>query len=456
MKIPKNDTSYDEEDMHNLVTNEGPADHQVKQKPNPIFNCIFTGIAYVQYFWIYHRAESILAMILFVAVSLSVTGVIEAYEKGQHNKHEHTIGHDYSEIKSSLELKLGQIDHWCLDGTDKHCPTCDDPTKATARAENKWWGKKYMSNVNAAKDYLKTHDSIDVIFLGDSNVEARSGTFKGGTGASKVDNDKEGEVTGGKLVDTLVRSKKKFEKFFDKANGGDYNGLALGISGDTSPNLLWRIKENEFSGLKPQVWWIQVGSNDLLSTNCSEEITIMGILRNVEELLSRNDGATIVINSILPVATRSSLSLEGKHIRNKFWVAIKLVNKRLKNFALKHPGVKFFDASEILTEKRQGNTYMIKKYFTDKVHLSPEGQEALAQAQVNTMKSIMAKKAEKASGTLPSQQTGGGNYRDPNGNAASSQNTVQGDGANFHEYTGDDLYGYPMDDFDDWFGSFGN
>jgi len=390
MRLPANDTSYDDEYMDALVRDR----QHKKQKPNPVLNCICTGFAFITFFWIHHRTEFILSMVLFCSVSLAVTGVIETYESG-HKHHHHTIENDYSGITSALELKLGTIDHWCLDGTDKHCPRCDDPTKKISRMDLGWWGDVFMRNTRLATTYLTNHGSdIDVIFLGDSNTEGSAGTFKGGDGTGDDNKDKVGEVKRGKLEEALVKSKKKFEKYFDKSSGGLYGGIALGIAGDTSPNLLWRIIQNEMADLKPNVWWINIGINDILSTNCSEEIALMGILRVVEELMARDDGASIVINSILPVATRKSMSLEGKHIRNKYWVAIKLVNERLKIFSKKHPGVKFFDATDLLTELRGGNRYMLKEMFTDKVHLSPEGHEMLAIAQVDVITSIYKKREE--------------------------------------------------------------
>lgn len=393
MRIPKNDYSFDEDDDTGALVEERGTPQ--KQKPNPILNGIFTFLAYLQFFWIYHRTEVILGMILISSIALAVTGTIEAYEHRNENTNKHTIRNDYSDIQSALELKLGNVDHWCLDGTDKHCPMCDDPTNGVSRAETKWWGKVFMKNVMTSQNYLNSHDDIDVVFLGDSNTEARVGTLKGLDGSMEENKRKEGTVKRGRLADTLYRSRKKFQKYFDKSSGGRFNGLALGIAGDTSPNLLWRIQNNEMSNLKPKVWWINIGMNDILYSHCSEEITIMGILRVVEELLIRNvnDGSTVVINSILPVATRSSLSLEGPHIRNIYWSAIKLVNERLNKFAKKHKAVKFFDASDMMTVSRGHNLYMKREYFIDLVHLSVEGQEELAKAQADFVSNLLQSKS---------------------------------------------------------------
>mmetsp|Transcript_12644 Transcript_12644/g.23700 ORF Transcript_12644/g.23700 Transcript_12644/m.23700 type:complete len:434 (+) Transcript_12644:150-1451(+) len=392
MRLPTNDDSFDDNDDTGALVDQHDQLH--KTKPNPIVNCIFTFIAYIQFFWIHHRTEVILGLILVACITLAVTGAIEVYEHRHETGNKHTVRYDYSNIQSALELKLGNVDHWCLDGTDKHCPTCDDPTNGVPRLETTWWRKVFTRNVMLSRNYMNTHDDIDVIFLGDSNIEARVGTLKGLDGSLTEQKNKEGNVKRGQLEDTLSRSRKKFEKYFDKRSGSQINGLALGIAGDTSPNLLWRIQNNEMSNLKPKVWWINIGLNDLLYSNCSEEITIMGVLRIVEELLVRNnnymdDVSTIVINSILPVGTRTSLSLEGPHIRNRYWPAIKMVNERLAKFAKKHKGVRFFDVTDMMTESRGRNRYMKREFFIDMVHLSAEGQEELAKAQVDFLSSLL-------------------------------------------------------------------
>lgn len=52
----------------------------------------------------------------------------------------------------------------------------------------------------------------------------------------------------------------------------------------------------------PDVWWVSLGMNDLGRMQCSEEVVVMGILRVVEEILEKRPSATIVINSMLPMA----------------------------------------------------------------------------------------------------------------------------------------------------------
>ncbi len=367
------------------------------------------------------------------------------------NVKKHSFKHDYSDIQSALELKLGAVDHWCLDGGDKNCALCEDPTMPSNRIQNKGWVPTFKRNINLSRNFLNENpDGVDVIFLGDSNTEARVGTFM----------TSEGE---GDFATVLGKSKHKFDKEFKKKEGGRFNGLALGIAGDTSVNLLWRIQQNEFKNLKPKVWWINIGSNDLFSTKCSEEITIMGILRVVEELMSLDDGASIVINSLFPVATQKSMSLEGKYVHNKFWYSIHKVNERLQTFARKHPGVKFFNADSILTETKGRNLYMKKELFADKMHLSEKGQAELSKAQADTLENILKKlegptPASSNSNTNTNTNTNTGDYRDgdmasdgddegddENENWYSEQGGMDDDFMNYYDWTGEGDEGV-----DDW------
>jgi lysophospholipase L1-like esterase len=349
----------------------------------------------------------------------------------------HSIQNDYSEVKSAVELKLGKVDNWCLDGGDKNCARCDDPTKAVHRMDNRMWGHALAANTKDAQALVDQRADVDVVFLGDQNVEARAGRWYGGNGNFKKDSQskKSGRFWDNTDIPELLRkSNKKFNKYFDKPStaGAKYKGVAMGISGDTSPNLLWRIQNSEVLTLQPKVWWLNVGINDLMATSCSEEITLLGILRVVEELMMKKDGSTIVINSILPISTRSDMKLEGENTSNKFWTAAKVINERLKRFAKKNPGVKFFDATSIVTVNRGHKTFMRKEMFVDKFHLSAEGQEALAEQQASVIESILKSRDKKAS------------YRDVPTTAAEAKIEEFEEGE-------DDLYGYPKDEFNDDF-----
>jgi hypothetical protein len=62
----------------------------------------------------------------------------------------------------------------------------------------------------------------------------------------------------------LKNLEREFIQHFRKASGAIVEGVALGIAGDTAPNVLWRLLHGEMPDyLTPKVWWLSLGNNDL-------------------------------------------------------------------------------------------------------------------------------------------------------------------------------------------------
>lgn len=182
------------------------------------------------------------------------------------------------------------------------------------------------------------------------------------------------------------------------------------------------------------MWWISVGRNDLINTQCSEEVALIGVIRVVEELVAKNDGATIVINSILPTATKTTLQLDGRLAHNDMWKSINEVNVRLKRFAQKHHHVLFFDADEVFVETRREKKYITKLLYSDKEYPSLEGYKQLADTQLQFIDSLMQKRADSQSVTGTGSTTTG----------ATDENAIGViPGSNPKDFTNyDDYYGY--------------
>jgi len=222
------------------------------------------------------------------------------------------MGADYSAINSAYDLSLSQVDHWCVRGDNDSC-RCEDPLEPSPRAEFKSWNAAHKANVAEVSLYRalfgespqlideelgKARPKIDVAFLGESVVEAMDGRWLGKhiIGSSK---QKQQQQQGKKNLPMINET---FEKLFRKDKGGELEGVALGIAGDTTSNVLWRIMNEEMPyDFNPKVWWLVLGMNDLTRMQCSEEIVVLGILRVVEEIRLRKPDAKIVINSLLPM-----------------------------------------------------------------------------------------------------------------------------------------------------------
>jgi len=222
------------------------------------------------------------------------------------------MGADYSAITSAYDLSLSKVDHWCIQGDNDSC-RCEDPLEPNSRSEFKSWNAAHKSNVADVNLYRAVYGSgptmidtatgearppIDVAFLGESVVEAMDGRWLGKRIVKALKNSNMEGPEAKKQPDIG----KVFERLFRKDKGGILEGVALGIAGDTTANVLWRLQHDEMPyDFNPKVWWLVLGMNDLTRMQCSEEIVVLGILRVVEEIRLRKPDAKIVINSLLPM-----------------------------------------------------------------------------------------------------------------------------------------------------------
>eukprot|EP00814_Leptocylindrus_danicus_P007549 CAMPEP_0116031636 /NCGR_PEP_ID=MMETSP0321-20121206/17678_1 /TAXON_ID=163516 /ORGANISM="Leptocylindrus danicus var. danicus, Strain B650" /LENGTH=473 /DNA_ID=CAMNT_0003506891 /DNA_START=68 /DNA_END=1485 /DNA_ORIENTATION=+ len=269
---------------------------------------------------------------------------------------------DFSDVHSSMDLKLGSIHHWCLFGGDSDC-TCEnplDPDNIPDHGNLEKWSTVHSANKDATAEYVSTVSSQDLVFLGSSTVEGWNGTMKG------------------KTRPRLEKPKKIFEELFTRENGGPIDALALGSYGDTSSNLLYRLLHGEMPEyLNPKIWWLVIGTDDLRVKHCSEEVVIMGIIRNVEEILYQKPGAKIVINGLFPTADNE------RGILNKYWRPTQTINRELRKFAEKHERVDFVDHGRMFVDRDTigSKTQKVNLEMTeDGVHLNSVGYRMWGEA----------------------------------------------------------------------------
>lgn len=130
------------------------------------------------------------------------------------------------------------------------------------------------------------HD-VDIVFLGQTITEAMNGRINGHDMSKS---------------DYFGRVKKVFETLFNGAVDNSVKAMAMGLTGDTASNVLWRLMNGELpDDFNPPIWWLVLGMEEVGRYRCSEEITVMGILRIVEEIKTRRPDAKIVVNSLLPM-----------------------------------------------------------------------------------------------------------------------------------------------------------
>lgn len=137
-------------------------------------------------------------------------------------------------------------------------------------------------------------------------------------------------------------------------------------------NVLYRLQNGEVPRtLKPKVWWLLVGVNDVRSDACSADSIVAGNIRIVEEIRRQKPNAAIVINSVLPFGTTELLS------NNPQWTVLSEVNHRLECYARRQQQVDFFNATGIFVQSNptDDGIYVNPSLMPD--HLHPNGEGAL-------------------------------------------------------------------------------
>ncbi len=316
----------------------------------------------------------------------------------------------------------------CDQGGDEGCE-CNDPLDPISRAETPGWMKTHKMNMGLINEALNARREIDVVFLGDSITEEWNARLLG-----RVRKD-------------LRAIQQVFTRYFTRAGGGTYEGVALGIAGDQSPHLLWRLKHGELR-LNPKVWWVTMGTNDLVSGGCSPEVVLLGILRIVEEIQWAKPDAIIVINGILPTSVPAvkkdknflKKAMQEQNKKNKakkraeegksdqeddeeipgdpmkinkgkfmrpltevkdLGPTIKIINKQLQKFSEKHENVKYFDVESIFYSKSEKGKDVIDMNLLQGLHPTKEGHAEWAKKIVKKLNDWITVEPPSVSNSLP-------------------------------------------------------
>ena len=137
--------------------------------------------------------------------------------------------------------------------------------------------------------------------------------------------------------------------------------------------LLYRNQNGGIGDLRPSVFWVLIGTNDLGRDGCSVESVVAGNIAVVEDLKRRRpDTVAIVLNSLLP--------------RNEiFMPRISKVNERLQCYADTTPGVEFFNASSIFWDPVNGTL----RGLPDQLHPDAESSMVWGMAIVQKVQDVI-------------------------------------------------------------------
>ena len=148
----------------------------------------------------------------------------------------------------------------------------------------------------------------------------------------------------------------------------DRKAVNIGIGGDKTQNVLWRLDHGGVDGLKPSAIVLMIGNNNMFFTpETGVAAAAQGVKACLANLREKFPEALIVVAKILPCHTP----------KVRFYEDILLTNAEIEKLNLGAvPKVKVLD----LTQDFLNADGTIKKplFTADNIHLSPEGYAAYA------------------------------------------------------------------------------
>jgi lysophospholipase L1-like esterase len=154
--------------------------------------------------------------------------------------------------------------------------------------------------------------------------------------------------------------------------------LNIGIGGDTTQNVLWRLANGEVEGLKPKVVVLMIGTNNFGLHQDQPKDVIRGVTAVVASLREKLPGAHVLLLGIFPRDANPQAGIRAK---------IAEVNTGIMKLD-DGKAVHYLDISKAFTE---ADGSLKKEIMPDFLHLSGEGYQRWADAIRQPLKELLAK-----------------------------------------------------------------
>ena len=154
-----------------------------------------------------------------------------------------------------------------------------------------------------------------------------------------------------------------------------YQTVNLGIAGDKTQNVLWRLDHGGVAGLRPRLVVLLIGNNNMFYTReTGVAAAAQGITACVENLRAKFPEAELVVATIFPAHTPG----------HAFYEDIKQTNAALRAMQLERdPKIHLLDLSPEMIEA--DGTLRRGLFQADNIHLTQDGGYAFFAAQLQPL-----------------------------------------------------------------------
>jgi len=219
----------------------------------------------------------------------------------------------------------------------------DSPTTPKERTDS--LGKDQLKEIN--DDLNKLGEKVDLAFIGDSITRRWRG---------------EG-------------NKEVWNKYW-----GSYKAVNMGIGGDATQNVLWRLQNGQLDGYQARVFVVMIGTNNCWGKKTEPADVAAGVKAILDLIQAKQPQAKILLLSILPVGEKPN---PGRETRTA-------INTLISKF--QGGPIEYLDISAKFLEP--DNT-ISKDVMPDHLHLAPKGYEIWSEAIQDKVKGLLTEKANR-------------------------------------------------------------
>lgn len=222
----------------------------------------------------------------------------------------------------------------------------DSPSTPKERTDHLWTDQNKEIN----DDIKKMNGKIDLAFVGDSITRRWRGK----------------------------ENQESWNKYW-----GSYRAVNMGIGGDATQNVLWRLQNGQLDGYQARVFVVMIGTNNCWGKQTVPADVAAGIKKILDLIQSKQPQAKILLLSILPVGDKPNPGRETRAAINA------LISKFPDGL------VHYLDIASKFLEP---DATISKDVMPDHLHLSPKGYEIWSEAIKEKVKELMG---EAPSGKTP-------------------------------------------------------
>ena len=169
------------------------------------------------------------------------------------------------------------------------------------------------------------------------------------------------------IGDSITQGREGRGKEVCKKNYGHRKAINLGIGGDRTEHVIWRLTHGNLAKIRPKVAVVMIGTNNTGHFDQDPAQVAAGVKRILEILAERLPETKIVLHGIFP---RGAGSLDEKRLNN---IAI---NQKIRRFA-DGDRVHYLEIGDQFIES---DGTISTEIMPDRLHLSKKGYERWAQA----------------------------------------------------------------------------